>query len=242
LKSNDFETKYRTHRAVANVAGGRGDLDEEEAMRIAVIGLGNVGATLGAKLSSAGHEVTMGTRDASAERVAEVRERLGPRTRVETIAAAVDGAEAVIFAIPGSAMDETVAALGDRLAGRLVVDAANRIGQTLGDTAVMNSLAVLAEHAPSATVYRAFNSLGWENFAEPELDGIRADLLFAGPEGETRAAVEGLIADVGLRPVYVGGADAVPLVDALGGLWGALAFGRGMGRRLFFKVVSPEKP
>jgi predicted dinucleotide-binding enzyme len=161
---------------------------------------------------------------------------------VESIADSVDGAETVIFAIPGSAMDETVVALGDRLAGKLVIDAANRIGETLGDTAVMNILALLAESAPSATVYRAFNSLGWENFSEPELNGVRADLLFAGPEGETRSAVEGLITDVGLRPVYVGGPETAPLVDALGGLWGALAFGRGMGRRLFLKVITPETP
>jgi 8-hydroxy-5-deazaflavin:NADPH oxidoreductase len=78
--------------------------------------------------------------------------------------------------------------------------------------------------------------------AQPARAGARADLLFAGPEGEARSVVEGLIADVGLRPVYVGGPEVVPLIDALGGLWGALAFGRGMGRRLFFKVVSPETP
>jgi predicted dinucleotide-binding enzyme len=136
-------------------------------------------------------------------------------------------------------MDETVTMLAADLAGKIVVDAANRIGARLGDQSVMNSAAALADHAPTASVFRAFNSLGWENFDQPEIGGVQADLLFAGPDGDGRVAVEQLIADVGLRPVYVGGPEAVPLVDALGGLWGALAFGRGMGRRLFFKVVTP---
>jgi predicted dinucleotide-binding enzyme len=86
---------------------------------------------------------------------------------------------------------------------------------------------------------RAFNSLGWENFADPVLDGVQADLLFAGP-GTHREDVERLIADVGLCPVYVGELDKAPLVDAVGALWGALALGQGMGRRLFFKVVTPR--
>lgn len=68
---------------------------------------------------------------------------------------------------------------------------------------------------------------------------MQADLLFCGPDGESRRAVERVIADVGLRPVYVGGPETLPLVDAVGALWGALAYGRGMGRRLFFKVVTP---
>jgi hypothetical protein len=119
------------------------------------------------------------------------------------------------------------------------VDAANRIGARLGDQNVMNSATAFAQHAPTATVFRAFNSLGWENFAEPAIGEVQADLLYCGPEGDGREAVERVIAAVGLRPIYVGGPEALPLIDALGGLWGALAFGRGMGRRLFFKVVTP---
>lgn len=208
-------------------------------MRIAIIGAGTVGVTLGRKLAAAGHELTMGTRDPSGERAAKARADLGEGVRVDTMAAAAGPSEVVVFAIPGTAMDETVALLGDALSGKVVIDAANRIGARLGDQQVMNSAAAFAEHAPTAAVFRAFNSLGWENFAEPVIGGVQADLLFCGPDGDGRRTVEAVIADVGLRPVYVGGPETLPLVDALGGLWGALAFGRGMGRRLFFKVVTP---
>ncbi len=49
--------------------------------------------------------------------------------------------------------------------------------------------------------------------------------------------MEGLISGVGLRPVRVGGLDQLGLVDMLAGLWFALAFGQGHGRRLAFKVL-----
>lgn len=208
-------------------------------MRVGVIGVGSVGTTLGRKLAAGGHEVVMGTRDPDGERAVKARASLPAGVAIATMPEACRSSEVVVLAIPGNAMDETVPALAGDLAGKVVVDAANRIGATLGDTAVMNSFAVLAQHAPTAAVFRAFNSLGWENFADPELGGIQADLLYCGPDGPSREIVERLIADVGLRPVYVGGPETVALIDAVAALWGALAFGRAMGRRLFFKVVTP---
>ena len=206
-------------------------------MRIAVIGAGNVGVALTKNLASAGREVVVGTRDPGGAGAVTARERLGA-VPLMGIADALEGAAVAILAIPGAAMDDLLVTHGSALDGKVVVDAANRIGTSLGDQAVMNSLAAIETVAPAAVVYRAFNSLGWENFAEPMLGDVQADLLFAGPQSR-REEVEGLIADVGLRPVYVGDLDSAPLVDTVGALWGALAFGRGMGRRLFFKVVTP---
>ena len=206
-------------------------------MRIAIIGAGSVGPALARNLSASGHDVVVGTRDPDGAAAAAARETLGD-VPVLQIDAALDGAEAAVLAVPGAAMDDLIAAHGAALDGKVVMDAANRIGDSLGDQSEMNSVAALAAAAPSAAVYRAFNSLGWENFADPVIDGVRADLLFAGPAARREAAEE-LIAGVGLRPVYVGDLDKVGLVDSLAALWGSLAYGQGMGRRLFFKVVTP---
>ena len=74
--------------------------------------------------------------------------------------------------------------------------------------------------APDALVFRAFNSVGWENMADPVLGGVQADLLYCGADdtGATEV-VEGLITDVGFRPIRVGGLDELPAVDALLHLW-----------------------
>jgi predicted dinucleotide-binding enzyme len=207
-------------------------------MRIAIIGAGQVGRALATNLDRSGHDVVVGTRDPEGERATAARAQLAG-VAVTDIAAALAGADAAVLAIPGPAVDEFVAAHGAELDGKLVVDAANRIGASLAEHRPMNSVEELAAAAPAAAVYRAFNSLGWENYADPVIDGVQADLLFAGPT-DRRAEAEALIADVGLRPVYVGDLDKVELVDALTALWATLAYGQGMGRRLFFKVVTPS--
>lgn len=47
-----------------------------------------------------------------------------------------------------------------------------------------------------------------------------------------------LISDVGLRPVYLGGAEQMGLLDSIASLWFALAFGQKKGRHLAFKVLG----
>ena len=104
--------------------------------------------------------------------------------------------------------------------------------------AAMNSFSTFQQHTPLARVFRAFNTLGWENFANPEFAEGPADLFYCGPDGDARTAVEQLITDIGLRPIYLGGVEQVGLVDAVGGLWFALVFGQGKGRHLAFKVLT----
>jgi predicted dinucleotide-binding enzyme len=102
----------------------------------------------------------------------------------------------------------------------------------------MNSLATVRAHAPGARLFRAFSNLGWENFAEPVFDGVQADLFYCGDSGQARTTVEALIADVGLRPVYVGDLDQVPVIDSLTRLWFALALQQGYGRHMAFKMLK----
>ena len=89
---------------------------------------------------------------------------------------------------------------------------------------------------PATPVFRAFNSMGWEIFADPKFGDDVADLFYAGPDIPARETVEGLIADVGLRPMYAG-ADA-DVVDASLRLWFALVSARNAGRGMAFKVLT----
>ena len=200
-------------------------------MKIAVLGAKIIGSTLARKWAGAGHQVMFGVRSLdNPETLALARELNGS---VGTAAEAIAFGEAVVFAIPGNAMEEMIVTHGPALAGKIVVDAANRMGG-----GQMNSAALFAAHAPGAQVYRAFNSLGWENFENPMFGDLQADLFYCGPAGAGQAAVERLIRDVGLRPVRLGDIGQVGLVDMIGSLWFALAFGQGMGRELAFKVLT----
>lgn len=203
-------------------------------MKIAVLGAGNIGSTLGRKWAQVGHNVMFGVRDVSRPKVQALLQTVEGNASAEAIAAAIAFGEVILFALPADAVEETVGAHAGVLQGKIIIDATNKFG-----SAVINSLGVFADKVPTAKVVRAFNSLGWENFAEPQFGATQADLFYCGPDDETRPTIEGLIADVGLRPIRVGGLDQVQLVDNIGALWVQLALRQGMGRRLAFKVLTP---
>ena len=188
-----------------------------DAMRIAVIGAGNIGRTLGARWVTAGHQVVYGVRSSGAPDTAPVADAVAP-------------ADVVALAVPGAAAKDIIAALGQALAGKVVIDATNDI-QGAG------KLHALEELTDGAHPVRAFNTLGWENFADPVIDGVQADLFYAAEEGRATEVSDRLIADVGLRPVWLGGVEAFDLVDSLTRLWFTLALRRGHGRRLAFKML-----
>jgi predicted dinucleotide-binding enzyme len=192
-------------------------IDSKQAMRIAVVGAGNIGRTLGGKWTAAGHHVVYGVRHPGEPGTAAVAD-------------AVADADVVVLAVPGAAAKDVIASLGGVLAGKVVVDATN-------DVQGSGKLHALDELADGAHPVRAFNTLGWENFADPVVGGVTADLLYAAEEGFAKATAETLIRDVGLEPVWLGGVDAFDIVDSITRLWFTLALQRKLGRRLAFKVL-----
>jgi 8-hydroxy-5-deazaflavin:NADPH oxidoreductase len=190
-------------------------------MRIAVIGTGHIGSAVGEKLAAAGHEVAYGARSVGDS---------GPDGKpIQAVADAASAADVVVLAIPGGAVAGVVAELGATLNDKVVVDAANNMRQQ----PVYSRDAIMAA-APQARYVRAFNTLGWENFAQPLPD---ADLFFAADD-RARAVAEELITAIGLRPVFVGDAAAAGTVDGLLPLWFTLVTQRGGNRRLAFRLVE----
>jgi len=191
-------------------------------MRIAVIGTGFIGGILGRALARSGHEVTFGSRHPDDRDVAG-----DTAATVASIADAFAGADVVILALPGAAVSELSAGHAGALEHALVIDATNRMGES-----VSNSRAAL----PASVRYaRAFNTLGGENMEDPDFADGPADLFFSAPSAD-RGTVESVIEGVALRPIYLG-EDQEALVDALFQVWIALAMRQGWGRRLALRVI-----
>ena len=188
-------------------------------MKIAVIGGGRIGGTLGEKWEAAGHDVVYGLRNPSS------------RPGAKSIAAALNAAEILLLAIPGNAVVELVREHAKDVDGKVLIDATNNFG---GPS--MNSWPEISAIVPKARLYRAFNTYGFDVFVKPSLGGERPCLFYAGPEGEGKREVEQLIDDVGLSPVWVGGTDAAGVVDGVLRLWFTLSQSR--GRRIGFKLLS----
>src|SRR5919199_999991 len=113
----------------------------------------------------------------------------------------------------------------------------------------MTRIAVIGSGNIGATIGEAWRRAGHEvtfasrspepprtvAFADPSIGGEVADLFWCGPDD---AGVEQLIADVGLRPVRVGGIDAIDVVDGACRLWLTLVFRQGHPRRLAFRMLG----
>jgi 8-hydroxy-5-deazaflavin:NADPH oxidoreductase len=195
-------------------------------MDIAVIGTGFIGGILGRALARDGQAVTFGSRHPDQDDVAE-----DSGASVASVGRALEGADVVILALPGPAVAGLAADHGSALAGQLVIDATNRMGEPES-----NSRSSLPDDVRYA---RAFNTLGGENMADPMFADGPADMFFSAPD-QDRSTVEEVIRGVGLRPVYVG-ADREDLVDAMFQLWIALAVGQGRGRRLAFRLLEGDR-
>jgi len=185
-----------------------------------VIGTGNIGGTLGSRWIGAGQDVVYGSRTGSGG---------GPGgAPLRPVADAIDGADVVVLAVPGGAVGDVIGGHGSALAGKVIIDATNSMGG-----AEYNSRAAISAAAPDARYVRAFNTLGWENFADP-LPGTQ---LFFAADPAARQVAEELIAAIGIEPVFVGDADATATVDGLLPLWLTLVRQYGGNRKLAFRVI-----
>jgi predicted dinucleotide-binding enzyme len=104
-------------------------LNEELDMKIAVVGTGNVGGTLGKRWARAGHQVAFGARDPADAKVAALVRESGPTARAASVPEAVRLADVVVLAVPWEAARDAVAAAGN-LRGKILVDATNPVPLT----------------------------------------------------------------------------------------------------------------
>src|SRR5262249_59084166 len=91
-------------------------------MRIAIIGAGSVGATLGRAWRNHGEDVIWGVRSRADPKHAAL-----PKERVKAPAEANKEAEVVVIATPWSAAEAAIKSLGS-LAGKIVIDCMNPLG------------------------------------------------------------------------------------------------------------------
>lgn len=205
-------------------------------MRITVVGAGPVGSTLASAWARAGHEVTVVVRDPEQER----HDELAGLVPVVSAAQGIRPADATLLAVPGTALSDVLHHSGPVLDGQLLIDTTNRMGRV-----TFHQLPLFETLTPRARVYRAFCCYGWEVFADPVIDGVRADLPFCGPGGPAASTdlltVRKLISDVGLTPLWLGELDTAEILDGVLRLWYSLAVDRNLGRRLALRALVPQR-
>ena len=208
-------------------------------MRIAVIGAGNVGTTLGRGWTRRRHQVTYGVRDPSSAKAAVLAQG---DVQVTAPTQAVERSEVVVLATPWAATKDAVEALGD-LGGRPLLDATNPIGPGLtlavGDGGSGGEL--VQAWAPTARVVKIFNTTGVENLASPLYGDQAATMFYCGDDEPACAVAAKLAADLGFDAVSAGPLRNARLLEALALLWIDLARGQGASRVIAFKLLRRDK-
>lgn len=197
-------------------------------MNIGIIGSGFIGGELGRLWANAGHSVIFGSRDPQGDKLQGLLER-APNARAATYQAAVDASDVIVVALPYRAVQDTLSGLIG-LAGKVVIDVTNKIPPTGGS----GSSEIAALH-PEAHVVKAFNTLGGENFAHAERDGLRSSLLIAGDDAGAKATVTALAADLGFEVVDTGGLGNAELLEKLAIVWVGLS--RTLGRNFAWRIL-----
>jgi predicted dinucleotide-binding enzyme len=199
--------------------------DQEAAMRIAIIGAGNVGGGLGKAFSEAGHEVVFGVRDPDSIKTLEALADI-PAATAASPSEAVDGAEVIVFAIRPVAINATLADLPP-LDGRIVIDAMNRFD---GDP-LRSTTQDLADRLPGAKLAKAFNTIGFENLATAGRRSTPAAMFVAGDDEDAKRMAMLLASEIGFQAEDAGGLANAKVLEDMVKVWFALtqAHGRGVG-------------
>ena len=188
---------------------------------IAIIGAGNVGATLGRRFAEAGHQVVFALRNPEDAKYARLD---GERRSRDTIANAAARAEVVLLATPWKAAQDALAAAGD-LTGKTLIDATNPIGPGMVLTHGTNDSGAeqVSRWSPGAHVVKAFNSIGVEVMAQARFgtpDAPQQALLFiCGDDVTSCDTVAQLAADLDFSPVRLGPLARARFIEPAALLW-----------------------
>lgn len=199
-------------------------------MKIAIIGAGNVGKTLGGRFTENGHEIFYG--------VPKPKEYEGENIdgKVGTNREAVASAEIVLLAVPFYAVETAVKDCGD-LSGKTVIDATNPLtfdGKNLNLTLGFETSGAekVAEFAKGANVVKCFNQTGFNVMENPQ----GSMMFICGDDSEANKTVAKLAEEIGFEALEVGDLSKARLLEPLAMLWIHLAGTTDLNRDFIFKI------
>jgi 8-hydroxy-5-deazaflavin:NADPH oxidoreductase len=206
------------------------DIVMSHKLKVAVIGLGNIGRAVAANLVKGNRSVIIA--DRKPEKTAELSGKLGSLAQPMEIPAAIKAADIIIFAVYFDIIKELLGKYAKELSGKIIVDPSNPIApdnkggfvKTIGNEESAGE--ILAGLLPeNAKLVKVLGTLGVASlvaaaFQKPE----PAVLFYATDDAGINADIEELIRDNGFAPVRVGGLDQSIRIEVFGDLheFGAL--------------------
>lgn len=200
----------------------------QNSVKVAIIGLGNIGKAVAENLNKSNRPFIAAGRDTA--KTTEIAKQWQSAT-VKDIATAVKEADIILPAIYFQPIGEFIAQYANDLKGKTIIDPSNPIApaENGGFKKIIDDKEsageILAAKLPQgAKLVKAFGSLGAASlinaaYGEPE----RSVLFYADNDGQN-AVIEQLIKDSGFEPLHIGGLDSAIRMEVFGDLheFGAL--------------------
>jgi len=192
-------------------------------MNVTIIGSGNMGRGIGTRAVAGGHSVTFVDRDPEEAEKAAKDVRASARNGAKVTAASLGEAElgdVVVFAVWYGTNLELAKQLGNRLAGKVVVDIANPLNATYdglataADSSSAEDLAMAI--ASGARVVKAFNTTFAGTLLTGESGGQKLDVFIAGDDADAKAKVAQIVTDGGMRAVDTGPLSRARQIEGMG--------------------------
>jgi predicted dinucleotide-binding enzyme len=206
-------------------------------MHIVIIGAGNVGSALGNGWARAGHTIAYGVRNP-----ADPKHRAAGNARIVSVPEAARNADAIVLAVPYTAVDETLAALGD-LSGRILIDVTNPL--RMGSAGLELSLGFdrsgaehIASRAPGASVFKTRNQVGFDVMADATGYAAPPVMFVAGDDAARKPTVLRLVSDLGFQAIDAGPLTVSRLLEPFAMLWIHMALNQRAPRDNAFAYLS----
>lgn len=200
-------------------------------MKIAFIGIGNVGFALADNLQKLGHQVIIANENPNSESVQMAKSK--NLNLLEALTQqAIDHCEVVFLATPFKANESVLAGLN--LKGKILVDCTNPVGPGMkhGLDSEQSGAEFIQSLVPEATVVKAFTIYGFENFinsAYTAYNDVKPAMLIAGNNPAAKNVISQLCTELGWEPVDTGDLSQALHLEHMTLLWVKMARVQGKG-------------
>lgn len=179
-------------------------------MKIAVLGTGVVGQTIGARLVQLGHDVCMGARNSDNEKAREFAKAHQGKAQSGTFEDAARFGELAFNCTTGAGSIAAMTQAGpENLAGKVLIDVSNPLDFSKGFPPSMltpstDSLAEQIQRTlPKTHVVKSLNTMNCKLMVEPQkLASGNHDVFMAGNDSAAKAKVKELLQSFGWKHIH----------------------------------------
>jgi 8-hydroxy-5-deazaflavin:NADPH oxidoreductase len=195
-------------------------------MKVGVLGTGDVGKVLASAMIQLGHEVKMGSREATNAKSAEWKQKNGERASTGTFAEAAKFGEIIFLCTLWTGTENALQMAGrENFGGKVLIDTTNplifephqppRLALGLSDSGGEQ----VQRWLPDAKVVKAFNIVGNAHMFHPKFEGGPPTMFFCGNDATAKKQVADLLTNFGWESIDIGGIEGSRLLEPMCILW-----------------------